>query len=65
MRYTKSVEVSSTGMVIVSVCNDTGRKCGLAFFSPFFGTNKGVERMCRKAHTWADERIRICEKQEV
>jgi len=44
------------------------RVCGLKFFDSFinslFPNNRSVEKMCKKANKWADERISICEQQE-
>ena len=65
MKYRKEIEVSSTGMVIARVIDDCGGTKGLEFFSSIFNTNKRVEKNCKKAHSWADERIAVCERQEV
>lgn len=64
MKYTKLVKVTSTGMIQAEVCNSSGLTKGIKFFTPFIYTNKAVERNCKKAHAWADERIKICERQE-
>lgn len=64
MNYIKQIDISS-GMVIARVRDEEGSTKGLKFFSPFIASNKAIERMCKKAHLWADERIKICERQEV
>lgn len=65
MNYRKDIEVTSTGMVVAKVMDSDGRVKGLEFFSAFIRTNKAVEKQCKKAHKWADERIAICKRQEV
>jgi len=42
-----------------------GRCVGHRIFMPFFETNRTIEKALRKAHAWADERIRICQEHEV
>jgi hypothetical protein len=61
--YKKYVEVTDTGMVIASVYFGDNRK-GVEFFSSLFGSNKSIEKRCRRAHKWADERIKVCARQE-
>ena len=65
MGYKKRIEVSGTGMVIGEVLNVEDRRVGIKFWSSFINTNKSVERNCKKAHKWADERIRVCKEQEI
>ena len=65
MKYKKEIEVTSTGMVVARVKDELGNTKGLEFFSALISTNKAVERKCKKAHSWADERIKICERQEI
>ena len=64
MEYTKEIKVTSTGMVAAKVKGSDGETKGLEFFTAFIATNKAVEKKCKKAHKWADERIAICERQE-
>ena len=64
MEYKKVVEVTRTGMVMAEVTGSDGKLKGLEFFQQFITTNKAVERDCKKAHKWADERIAICLRQE-
>jgi len=65
MGYTKEIEVSSTGMVIARVKDSKGNTKGLEFFGSIIRTNKAVEKKCKKAHKWADDRIAMCERQEI
>ena len=62
MAYKKTIRITSTGMVVAIVHSYDGRRTGLEFFSSPFN---GLERRCEKAHKWADNHIKICEKQEV
>ena len=64
MKYKKEIEITSTGMVIAKVVDEKGSAKGLEFFSQFISTNSSVERSCKKAHAWANERIAVCERQE-
>jgi hypothetical protein len=68
--YRKQIEVSDTGSVYASVYAEGGRRVGLkffnsSFFSFYFGGPSGIEKLCVKAHKWADEYIAMCERQEV
>ena len=51
-------------MVVAEVHLDD-RRVGLKFFCQLFSSNKGVARLLKKAHKWADDRIKICEEGEV
>lgn len=65
--YTKTVEVSDTGMVIARVFanaedNHELRRVGVDFFSnPFLS----LERRIKQAHKWADKHAEICKNGEV
>ena len=60
----KEIEVTSTGMVIARVISNDGHVSGLEFFNGVFSSNKSVKRSCRRAHAWADERIKLVDKEE-
>ena len=64
MEYTKMVNVGPTGMVTTWVHAECGRCVGMEFFKQVFSTNKAVKRSVKKAHIWADERIKICQEGE-
>lgn len=60
MPHVKFISQSDTGVVIASVYNqNTGNRVGLEFFHwpPFF-----QERRLQRAHRWADEWMKNCEK---
>jgi len=65
--YTKTVEVSDTGMVTASVFANAEdghqvRRVGLKFFgNPF----TSLKSRLKKAHIWADEHAETCQNGEV
>lgn len=65
MMYKKFVRITSTGMVVVKVLNESGECKGLKLYDSIFSnSNKVVGKLCKKAHEWADERIAVCERGE-
>lgn len=65
--YSKTVEISDTGMVTAEVFAHAVdghklRRVGVAFFTNHFNS---IEIRCKKAHNWANERIVICKYYEV
>ena len=59
VRFTKKIEQESSGFVVAYVFNETGKKVGHDFWSnPFLSQ----EAKLKKAHTWADKYIELCEK---
>lgn len=69
MSYSKKIKSTDTGMVIVEIHNINGidingTRCSLKFFSSVFDTQKALEKKFKRAHKWADERIKILEKGE-
>jgi len=64
MEYRKEITVTPLGSVNVSVIALDGRDVGSDTFIGMFNTNRSVERRCKKAHKWADERIKVCKRQE-
>ena len=71
-KYRKEITVDSSSCVTVNVFDDKGANVGtkwyiyslLAEMFPFiFSQNKAVEKRIRKAHKWADERMRILGKE--
>lgn len=68
--YSKTVEITDTGMVIASVFAHAAdghrlRRVGLKFFTPLFRTTSMIEKSAAKSHKWADEYIKVCNKHEV
>lgn len=63
-KYIKSIEVRGSNSVLATVTTENNRCVGSELFFSLFTSNKGVERQCVKAHKWADERIKVCERQE-
>lgn len=66
-KYRKQIEITHTGMVIASVYRvkaGVEEKVGLNFFSPFISTIKSIENKAILAHKWADDYIKMCERQE-
>jgi len=61
--YRKEITVDCLGMVTASVYSGN-RCCGLKHFSGFFDSNRLVEGRAKKAHEWADQRMRLCAEQE-
>lgn len=60
--YTKTIEISDTGMVVAKVYNPIGTRVGLKFFNGIFDI---AENRFIKAHSWADRHIKTCAKYEV
>lgn len=64
--YSKSVEISDTGMVAASVFahaadNHCLRRTGLKFFNTTFTS---LEYRTKKAHEWADKHMKLCLENE-
>ncbi|HBG32056.1 MAG TPA: hypothetical protein DDW98_15765 [Gammaproteobacteria bacterium] len=65
MRYRKVIEVTCTGMVVAQVFSADGRRVGLELFAGILGNSPGaIERRFKRAHSWADKQISVCEKYE-
>ena len=64
MNYKKQIIVCETGQVIAIIWAENQRKVGVKIWKPFFHSNSSIEKTCKKAHKWADERIQICLNQE-
>lgn len=65
-RYRKQIEITDTGVVFGSVYRlSDGTRCGFKSSSPMFDCVSGIENCAKKMHTWADDYIAMCERQEV
>ena len=64
MNYKKQIIVCETGQVIATIWAEHNRKVGVKIWKPIFSSNAAIEKTCKKAHKWADERILMCEEQE-
>ena len=64
MEYKKQILICDTGHIIATIFAENGRKVSIKVFKPFFASNYAARKRFKKAHKWADKRIKICSEQE-
>jgi hypothetical protein len=63
--YKKEVRVKPFGMVDVNVAQGERKVATKLFCTPFFSSSPAtLEKVCERAHKWADEIIAVCQRQE-
>lgn len=70
MKHYKQIEITSTGMIIVEVFCEDGRRTALEFFGngfldQFISSPERTEQHCLEAHRWADMMVEVCDKYEI
>lgn len=64
--YSKRIQITDTGMVIGEVFASDGRRVGLMFcHSGIFNSPNAIEKRAKKANKWADQMMKVCERQEI
>lgn len=68
--YSKTVEITDTGSIYASVYAHASdghrlRRVGLNMYHPMLNILSLTENAAKKAHKWADEYMKMCERQEV
>ena len=64
MQYKKQILVCDTGHIVAIIFAENGRKVSTRVFKPFFSSNYAARKRFKKAHKWADKRMKICSEQE-
>ena len=64
MEYKKQILICDTGHVVATIFAENGRKVSTKVFKPFFASHHAVKKRFRKAHKWAEKRMKICSEQE-
>lgn len=64
MKYKKQILLCDTGHIVATIFAENGRKVSTRVFKPFFSSNYAAKKRFRKAHKWADKRMKLCSAQE-
>ena len=64
MKYKKQILICVGGHIVATIFAENGRKVSTRVFKPFFSSNYAAKKRFRKAHKWADKRMKICSEQE-